>query len=300
MDLDVAIDLFLQYAKIERNLSPNTVESYARDLTRFAAFCVDADVTRAELVDARLLLRYLVHLSQTGLAARSQARALVAIRGLFRHLRADNQLQSDPTAGIELPRLSRKLPRVLSEDEVERLLAAPDRSTALGLRDAAMLETLYASGLRVSELCQLRNDAVDRQRGFVRAMGKGRKQRLVPLGETALLTIEDYLREARPTLDRRRSSFLFLSRLGGALTRQAFYKNLGRLARAAGIARAISPHTLRHSFATHLVQRGADLRAVQAMLGHVDIATTEIYTHISRGHLARVHAEHHPRGKARS
>jgi integrase/recombinase XerD len=186
---------------------------------------------------------------------------------------------------------------VLTVEEVDRLLAAPDRSTTLGLRDAAMLELLYATGLRVSELCRLRSDSVNLQAGFLSTMGKGRKQRLVPIGEAALDMLREYLGRARPRLDKRRSSTLFLSRLGGPLTRQAFWKIIAACARAAGIAKTVSPHTLRHSFATHLVQRGADLRAVQAMLGHADISTTQIYTHISRAHLVQAHRKHHPRAR---
>ena len=183
-------------------------------------------------------------------------------------------------------------------DEVDRLLSAPDRSTVTGLRDAAMLELLYATGLRVTELCRLRNDAVDPQKGFLSTMGKGRKQRLVPVGQTALTVLGEYLATARPTLDRKRSSYLFLSRLAGPLTRQAFWKLIRNHGLRAGIAKHISPHSLRHSFATHLLQRGADLRAVQAMLGHADISTTQIYTHINLSHLTDVHRRHHPRGKS--
>lgn len=296
LQLDQAFDQYLDHIKIERNLAPNTVESYARDLAKFRAYCADRSIHTLSAVDGTVVLEFLIALSVARLAARSQARNLVALRGMFKYLRAERMIQADPTAAVDLPRLGRKLPEVLTEEEVDRLLAAPDRATSLGLRNAAMLELLYATGLRVTELCRVRNDAVDLARGYLSTMGKGRKQRLVPVGEEALATIQDYLERARPVLDKRRSDFLFLSNRGGPLSRQGFWKLLGQLARAAGIFKEISPHTLRHSFATHLLQRGADLRAVQAMLGHVDISTTQIYTHISRRHLSEVYRRHHPRG----
>jgi integrase/recombinase XerD len=296
MTLDQAIDLFLDHIKIERNLAPNSVESYARDLAKFRAFCADRRVHSLAGVSSREVLAFLIGLSANQLSVRTQARNLVALRGLFKFLRSERYVEVDPTAAVALPKLGRKLPDVLTEDEVERLLAAPDRSTPRGLRDAAMLELLYATGLRVSELCNLRADSINPQVGYLSTMGKGRKQRLVPVGEAALSLVHLYLEEARLKLDKRRSNALFLSRLGRPLTRQAFWKMVKACGVKAGIEKRISPHTLRHSFATHLLYHGADLRAVQAMLGHADISTTQIYTHIDRTHLCEIHRKHHPRG----
>jgi len=219
----------------------------------------------------------------------------VALRQLFKHLRLEKHIEQDPTSAVDLPRIGRKLPEVLTLEEVELLLASPDRKTALGLRDAAMLELLYATGLRVSELCKLRTDELDLNAGFVSTMGKGRKQRLVPVGENAIAILREYLSNARPALDKKRSNYLFLSRRGASLSRQAFWKMIGGRARQAGIRKVIYPHILRHSFATHLLEHGADLRAVQAMLGHADISTTQIYTHVSRSHLVEIYRRHHPR-----
>jgi len=296
MELDLAIDQYLDYIKIERNMAPNSVEGYARDLAKFRAYCGDAGVHELGEVSGPMVLEFLIRLSSSRLSVRTQARNLVALRGLFKFLRAARLIDVDPCAAIDLPKLGRKLPDVLSEEEVDRLLAAPDRSTKLGLRNAAMLELLYATGLRVTELCRLRSDAINLEAGYLSTMGKGRKQRMVPVGEEAIAVIQEYRTRSRPELDRRHSDYLFLTNRGGAMTRQGFWKLLGKLARQAGIFKEISPHTLRHSFATHLLQRGADLRAVQAMLGHVDISTTQIYTHVSRRHLSEAHRRHHPRG----
>jgi integrase/recombinase XerD len=295
MELDAAIDLYLDHIKIERNLAANSVVAYARDLAKFRAFCATKEIHSLEALPPDLVLEYLIQLSSSKMSVRTQARNLVALRGLFKHLRAERLLTLDPTATVDLPKIGRKLPDVLTLDEVETLLATPQRHTTLGLRDAAMLELLYATGLRVSELCTLRVDEVNLDAGFLSTMGKGRKQRLVPVGESALDLIRTYLLEARPKLDKKRVNTLFLSRRGGPLTRQAFWKSIGSYARQAGIRKSIYPHMLRHSFATHLLERGADLRAVQAMLGHADISTTQIYTHISRSHLVEIYRRHHPR-----
>jgi len=294
--LDSAIDLYLDHVKVERGLRRNSVEAYARDLSQFRAFCEREGLVEAGQVEGRHVLKWLVKLAGRGLAARSQARALVALRGLYKHLRAERYVERDPTADVELPKLPRKLPGVLSEQEVEALLSAPDLRQARGLRDAAMIETLYATGLRVSELVSLRSADVNLDNAFLSTVGKGRKQRLVPLGDRAQEKIEAYLAGARPGFDRgRNAAALFLTHHGRAMTRQGFWKLLGGYARKAGIRRALSPHTLRHSFATHLLEHGADLRAVQAMLGHADIGTTQVYTHLSRGRLKAVFAKHHPR-----
>jgi integrase/recombinase XerD len=294
--LDEAIDLYLDHLKIERGLSRNTIEAYGRDLGKFRAFAAERALNRAGDVEMRHLLQYLVALASGKLAVRSQARALVALRGLWKHLRAERHVERDPTAELELPRVGRPLPEVLTPAEVDELLAKPAAGTPRGLRDAAMLETLYATGLRVSELVALRLSDINLAEGFLSTFGKGKKQRLVPMGEQAVARVRDYLESARPGFDRGKNApGLFLTHLGRPMTRQGFWKLLRGYAVAAGIHKPISPHKLRHSFATHLLERGADLRAVQAMLGHADIGTTQIYTHLSNAHVRRVYKQHHPR-----
>jgi len=296
LGLDAAIDLYLDHIKVERGLSPNTVLAYARDLCRFRGFCEERGLNEAGAVDDRVIVDFLLRLTRQKLALRSQARNLVALRGLFKHLRAERLIEREPTQEIDLPRLPRSLPEVLTLDEVERLLAAPDPGTRRGLRDAAMIETLYATGLRVSELCSLRLADVNLEAGYLSATGKGRKQRLVPFGERARERITRYLAEARPAFAHGQvRDALFLTGRAGPMTRQGFWKLLRRYALGAAITKPISPHKLRHSFATHLLERGADLRAVQAMLGHADIATTQIYTHLSRIRLREIYDKHHPR-----
>jgi len=295
MDLTRAIDLFVMHVKVERALARNTVVAYAGDLARFLDHCLKAGIDTAEAVTPRTVVDFLLVLSNEKQAARSQARRLVAVRGLFRFLGRERFLEQDPTATVELPRLSSHLPAFLSVEEVDRLLATPDRSTRPGLRDAAMLETLYATGVRVSELTGLKLAEVNRQRGYAMVTGKGSKQRLVPLGLEALDTIEQYLLTVRPTWDRYGHGALFLTHRGKPMTRQGFWKLLKRHAFCAGIHKAISPHQLRHSFATHLLDRGADLRAVQELLGHADISTTQIYTHVSQVRLRKMYDAHHPR-----
>jgi integrase/recombinase XerD len=296
LGLDSAIDLFLDHAKVERGLARNSIDAYGRDLAKFRRFCAARGLDDADAVAHRDLLAYLVTLAEERLAARSQARNLVALRQLFRHLRAERHVARDPTAELELPKIGRPLPVVLTLTEVEELLSAPRNDSVRGLRDGAMLSTLYATGLRVSELVGLRVNDVNLDEMFLSTVGKGRKQRLVPLGERARDRIRDYLATARPALlGERVSVSLFVTARGRAMTRQGFWKLLTAYARAAGIRKRLSPHKLRHSFATHLVERGADLRAVQAMLGHADIGTTQIYTHVSQGRLRSIVKQHHPR-----
>jgi integrase/recombinase XerD len=295
--LDEAIDRFLDHLKVERNLSPHTLESYARDLRQLAEHLGKAGVGEVDGVTPAHLGAFQLARSKS-VASRSRARALSAFRGFFRFLRGERLLELDPTAALDGPRLERRLPRVFSVEEIDRLLAAPDRKTPRGLRDAAMIETLYATGLRVSELCRLDLAGLDLQHGFLRAMGKGRKERLVPLGQAAVELLGEWLERGRGAFVRARgraSDAVFLSRLGRAMTRQAFWQILGRYAREAGIKGPLSPHKLRHSFATHLLERGADLRAVQAMLGHADISTTQVYTQVSRARLLDLYKKFHPR-----
>ena len=297
MDLYQAIDRYLEHIKIERNLAPNTVQSYARDLAKFNAFCRCQELDSVGQVASQTVLEFLIKLSRDKMSVRTQARNLVALRGMFKFLRGERLVEADPTAGLELPRVGRKLPEVLGLEEVERLLSEPDQQTTLGLRDAAMLELLYATGLRVSELCNLRNDELSLDHGYISTIGKGRKQRLVPVGEAALALLREYLDQARPRLDKRGSPHLFLTRRSGPMSRQGFWKMVGKYARKAGILKSIYPHMLRHSFATHLLEHGADLRSLQAMLGHADITTTQIYTHVTTHRLKQLHERFHPRGR---
>jgi integrase/recombinase XerD len=294
--LDEEIQQFLDHLRVERELTPATLEAYGRDLTLFARFAVDRKVKGGAEVRSIDVLDYLAFLTDRKLAPRSQARRLIALRQLFRFLKAERHCPSDPTEDVDLPRYGRKLPEFLTIEEVDRLLAAPDRATPRGARDAAMLETLYATGLRVSELVKLRLRDVNFDAGYLMAFGKGRKERLVPVGESALSSLRSYVEGSRHAFSGGRAEdALFLTHHGGPMTRQGFWKLLGRYATVAAIRKRISPHKLRHSFATHLVERGADLRAVQAMLGHADIGTTEIYTHLSRGHLRALYDRFFPR-----
>lgn len=296
--MDDAIEGFLYYLKVERARSDNTVQAYRRDLQQFAAWLGErgipspADVSHAHLVD------YLVSLDEGGLGLRSIARARTSIRQLFKFLLREGLVEADPSTLIEAPRFPAPLPVVLSGKQVEALLAAPDRTSPLGLRDAAMIELLYATGLRVTELVTLPWRAIDAEIGLLRVRGKGDKERLVPVGEQALDLIRRYLRESRPQLDPDGTSpALFVNRRGTPMTRQNFWQRLRGWAVAAGIPGKVSPHVLRHSFATHLLENGADLRALQAMLGHADISTTQIYTHVTQARLAALHARFHPRGR---
>jgi integrase/recombinase XerD len=294
--LDEEIQQFLDHLRVERELTPATLEAYGRDLTLFARFAVDRKVKGGAEVRSIDVLDYLAFLTDRKLAPRSQARRLIALRQLFKFLKAERHCPNDPTEDVDLPRYGRKLPEFLTVEEVDRLLAAPDRRTPRGARDAAMLETLYATGLRVSELVKLRLRDVNFDAGYLMAFGKGRKERLVPVGESAVLALRAYVEGVRAVFTGGRAvDALFITHHGGPMTRQGFWKLLGRYAVVAAIRKRISPHKLRHSFATHLVERGADLRAVQAMLGHADIGTTEIYTHLSRGHLRALYDRFFPR-----
>jgi integrase/recombinase XerD len=285
---------FLAHLAVERNLSPRTIESYRRDLMQFTTWLNEQTMDLGN-VERATVRNYLGRRRDQGLSARSAARALSALRSFFRFLVATQVQNVDPTANLRSPSLWQTVPHVLTTDEIEALLASPDTSTPLGLRDRAMLETLYATGLRVSELVGLTTERVRLDPGYVRVIGKGRKERVVPLGESAVSWIDDYLGRARPELNTRRVSELFLNHRGGALTRQGFWKILRGHAVRAEISSPLSPHIVRHSFATHLVENGADLRAVQMMLGHASLTTTEIYTHVARERLRRLYDEKHPR-----
>ena len=295
--LDELADRFLNYLVVEKGLAEQTVAAYSSDLVCFIDFLTEAGVADPAAVEAPLLLRYLIHLRSRGLDPRSRARHLVTIRGLFRFLVQERILQADPTRLVDLPKAGLKLPEVLSVSEVKRLLDAPDPVKPIGARDAAMIELLYAAGLRVSELVNLRLQDVNLEAGFVRVLGKGSKERIVPIGAPSRDRIADYLKDGRVRqLGGRVSRHLFVARAGRPMSRQGFWKLLKKHAAAAGIRRKVTPHTLRHSFASHLLEGGADLRAVQAMLGHADIATTQIYTHVARDRIRRAHEKFHPRG----
>jgi len=290
------IEQFLDTAWMEKGLSANTLEAYRHDLEAYARW-LDARHVTLSAADRGVVLDYLAHGLQQGRSSRSAARLLSCLRSFYRHLLRQGQISEDPTLQVQSPRTGRALPRSLGEADVERLLSAPDTQTAIGLRDRAMLELLYACGLRVSELVSLELSRINLGQGVVRIMGKGSKERLVPVGEEAVRWLQRYLREARPQLVADGSSpVMFPGRGGQAMTRQAFWYRIKRHAAQAGIGAHLSPHTLRHAFATHLLNHGADLRVVQMLLGHSDLSTTQIYTHVARERLKQLHAEHHPRG----
>lgn len=291
------LDEFCDALWLEDGLSRNTLESYRSDLRQFARWLAHRQGKTLLQAGQADLLDFLAHQVSQRAKPRTTGRQLSSLKRLYRYAVRQGRIGSDPTLQIDAPKLPRSLPRSLSEEQVERLLAAPDTVDALGLRDRAMLETLYATGLRVSELVGLKVAGVSLDMGVVRIMGKGAKERLVPLGEEALDWLRRYLAEARPgLLGGKAPDTLFVSRRGAAMTRQAFWYLIKRYAARPGIALSLSPHTLRHAFATHLLNHGADLRVVQMLLGHSDISTTQIYTHVARERLKQLHARHHPRG----
>lgn len=297
MNLDLLVDQYLNYLLVEKGLAEKTLAAYAADLARHLDFLKAAGVETAAAVDTPLLLRYVIRLRDEGLGARSRSRHMVALRGFYRFLVQEKILDADPIRNIELPKTGLKLPDVLSRQEVRRLLEVDEGEAPTALRNRAMIELLYAAGLRVSELVSLKVQDVNLEAGFVRVFGKGAKERVVPIGAHARHCIEAYLSDGRPRmLKHQASAFLFVARAGRPITRQGFWKMLRRRASSAGIGKHLSPHSLRHSFASHLLEGGADLRAVQVMLGHVDIATTQIYTHVARERLKQVHEKYHPRG----
>jgi integrase/recombinase XerD len=291
------IDEFCDALWLEDGLARNTLEAYRRDLAQFATW-LEAQHGK-KLIEGNVadIQAYLGHQFRKKTRASSAARLLSSLKRFFRYCLRQGKVKSDPTLKIDAPKLPRGLPKSLTEDDVESLLAAPRVEQALGLRDRAMLETLYASGLRVSELVGLKLGQVSQDMGVVRVVGKGSKERLVPLGEEAIAWIRQYLKESRPELlGGRATDDLFVTARGSAMTRQMFWHLLRRYAAQAGLKKSISPHTLRHAFATHLLNHGADLRVVQLLLGHSDISTTQIYTHVARERLKQLHAKHHPRG----
>jgi integrase/recombinase XerD len=297
LEIEPAVSGYLDHLIVDRGLARLTVESYGSDLGAFSAFMKNRGMQRITDVTREHILVFLTELHRAGLSARSRARKISCIRGFFRFLVERGQLAEDPSELIEAPRIPKRVPQYLEPGEVEALLSSTDRTTLEGRRDHAMFELVYASGLRVSEVVGLEVFQVDLEVGCVTVMGKGSRERVVPLGVPASRSLMDYLGQVRPLfLKGRRSMALFVTRRGGPMTRQGFWKIVKKYAQAAGITKDISPHTLRHSFATHLVQNSADLRSVQLMLGHADISTTEIYTHVAQQRLRQLHAECHPRG----
>ncbi len=290
------IDNYLDSIWMEKGLSRNSLESYGRDLKSFAEWLDPQGIKLLAVVRQNLQI-FLSHRFEQGLSARTTARQLSCLRGFYRHFLREKKIQVDPTALVDNPKLGRSLPKSLSEDDIEILLATPNVEDILGLRDRTMLEVLYASGLRVTELISLRLHEINLRQGVVRVFGKGSKERLVPLGEEAMSWLDRYLKYSRPMLlNQVQSDALFVSTRAQQMTRQTFWHRLKRYAKDAGIEKSISPHTLRHAFATHLLNHGADLRVVQLLLGHSDLSTTQIYTHVANSRMKALHAEHHPRG----
>ncbi|MGB4073337.1 site-specific tyrosine recombinase XerD [Pseudomonas sp.] len=290
------IDKFLEAMWFEKGLAEHTRAAYRSDLQHFNGWLSERGAL-LESVGREAILDHLAWRLNEGYKARSTARLLSGLRGFYRYCLREGLIVLDPTVQVDMPQLGRPLPKSLSEADVEALLAAPELDDPIGLRDRAMLEVLYACGLRVSELIGLTLEQVNLRQGVLRVLGKGSKERLVPLGEEAIAWIERYSKEARPfLLDGRPSTVLFPSLRGEQMTRQAFWYRIKHQAKVAGIAKSLSPHTLRHAFATHLLNHGADLRVVQMLLGHSDLSTTQIYTHIARARLQELHVQHHPRG----
>ncbi len=295
--LDQLVDQYLNHLIVEKGLADKTVEAYAGDLAAFVAFLRHQRIEDVNQADTAAILKYVIELRKQGRGGRTRARHLVALRGFYQYLHQSGMLNSNPAKLIELPKSGLKLPEVLDQDRVDRLINAPDVKTPIGMRDAAMLELIYAAGLRVSELINLKVAAVNLEAGFVRVLGKGSKERIVPIGRKAIEAIQVYLADGRPRqLKKTISHYLFVARAGRPMTRQGFWKLLRGYSLAAGIKQRVTPHSLRHSFASHLLEGGADLRAVQIMLGHVDIATTQIYTHVAQKRLIELHRKFHPRG----
>ena len=290
------IDSFLNYLSVERGLAKNTIVSYKRDLEIYVDFLAKHSITALAKTTKEDIVNFMLYQKDKGIAANSIARRLAAIKMFYRFLVRERILQKEPSSLIDSPKLWKKIPETLSFKEVESLLAQPNLKDLQGIRDRAILEVFYATGMRVSEVVNLRMDAVNMEVGFLRCVGKGNKERVIPLGGKAIQSLKKYTESIRPRFLKKKSSeFLFLNRSGAQLSRQSLWKIIKRYARLAGIRKPIRPHILRHSFATHLLERGADLRSVQEMLGHANISTTQIYTHVTRDRLKTIHTTFHPR-----
>jgi len=295
--MDQFLDQFLHYLIVEKGLSKNTIEAYGHGLNRFLNHLNEKGIQEIREVGKFDVRGFLLVLKKKNLSAKTIVRNLVAIRTFFRFLIQEGILEINPIEDLESPKVAKTLPEILTLKEIEQLLEQPDPQTPLGLRDRAMLEILYATGMRVSELTHLPTHQVNLEGGYVLLFGKGSKERVVPLGSEAVKWVTRYLKESRGILAKgKESPFLFINRSGKGMSRQRFWKNLRDCARKAGLPKRISPHLLRHSFASHLLERGADLRSVQMMLGHVDISTTQIYTHVTGERLKKIHKQYHPRG----
>jgi len=290
----VYLPTFLDFLTVEKGLAGNSIKAYRADLGHFGHYLKSQDIPLGK-IERLHIVRYFQALRNAGISSRSVARALAAIRGMFRFLVAEKHLKNDPTENLETPKLWSSLPKSMDGVDVDALLAAPDCSTSSGLRDKAMIELLYATGLRVSELIRVKIEDLVLDAGFLRTIGKGSKERIVPFGDSAKEAILRYMELGRPPMVKHFDSTLFLTNRGRGMTRQMMWTIIVRYARAAGIRGHISPHVLRHSFATHLLENGADLRSVQMMLGHSDISTTQIYTHVSRARLQKIYETYHPR-----
>jgi len=293
--VSTAASAFLTFCRVEKGLSANSLDAYRRDLAALAGWSGEQGIS-GTFPDANQLRSYLDSLYAKGLQSRSIARHVTTLRNLYKFLLELGTIETDPTEFLSSPKQWTTIPKFLNSDEIANLMEAPDAAQPLGQRDRAMMQLLYASGLRVSELCQVQLSDIERNLGVIRVVGKGNKHRLVPVGQNALAAIEAYLESGRPAILKRKSSkYLFVTGRGGKMTRQAFWKLLGLHGRKAGISRTLTPHVIRHSFATHLLEGGADLRSVQTMLGHSDISTTQVYTHVVRSRLRKTIEQHHPR-----
>jgi integrase/recombinase XerD len=291
------LEKYLNYLLIERGVAQNTLEAYGRDLRRFILIVREKGFTDLRQVMPEVVIEYLVRIKDEGLSANSMNRSLAALRGFYKYLVQEKLIEQTPLANIDLAKVWMRLPDTISREEMNLILAQPGAQTAAAVRDSAMLELLYATGIRVSELIGLTMNSINWQVGFLVVMGKGSKERIVPIGKTAYDCTKFYVEQARTQLMQDKSTdILFLNRFGGKFTRQGFWKTVVRYAKKSGLLKKVHPHTFRHSFASHLLEGGADLRTVQVMLGHADISTTQIYTHITRDRLKEVHQKYHPRG----
>ena len=296
MEIHDAINIYMEHLNLERGLAPNTLESYGADLARFTEFLAQNNITIVRDIDTTVLLAWLVDLNKTGLSAPSRARHLISVRGFFKFLIQGNRITVNPTDAMNLPKTGRQLPHILGFNQVKKLLELPDLTKPRELRNAAMLEVLYGAGLRVSELIHMKVQDINFNACFVKVFGKGSRERVVPIGSHARERTLDWLERGRPQLLKNLTSrYLFVARAGNPMTRQGFWKIVKKYARIAGIPGNVYPHTFRHAFATHLLEGGADLRSVQTMLGHSDISTTQIYTHVSNTYLIEMHKKFHPR-----
>ncbi len=296
--MNIFLKEYLTVLKLEKNLSDNTISSYKNDLSSFIRFLAEFNINDPSEIKYENLINFFKALKDTGLNSRSAARYYSSLKGFFNYLLANKYIMSNPIEKVSLPKLAKNLPSVLSVSEVDAILSKPDLENKLGLRDKAALETFYACGVRVSELINLKISDLYLEEEIIRVLGKGSKERLVPIGSSAIKWIKEYLIKSRPLLEKKLKSgnFLFLNNHGTKLSRMGVWKIVDRYVREAGIQKEVHPHTFRHSFATHLLEGGADLRAVQEMLGHSDISTTQIYTHIDREYIKQVHKDFHPRG----